>query len=43
MFIKLTCRLSTCLQIQHLFGELTLLFLILNETARQFTEKVQEQ
>jgi hypothetical protein len=43
MFIKLTCRLSSCLLIQHLFGELTHRFMMLNETVRQFPEKVQEQ
>ena len=43
MFIKLACRLSSCLLVQHLFSQLTHRFMILNETVRQLTEQVQEQ
>jgi len=43
MFIKLTCRLSSCPLIQHLFGELTHRFIQNNETIRQFRFKNSRQ
>ena len=40
MFIKLTCRLFSCLLLLNHFGELTRRFIDNHETARQFIEQV---